>query len=49
MEINISSLFPLRSRCGSDGHGTLGGYVLFAVDSDYRRLVEAVFVLKQAA
>lgn len=38
-----------RSQDGSDGHGTLGGYVLFAVNSDYRRLVEAVFTLKQTA
>lgn len=40
---------PFIYTSGSDGHGTLGGYVLFAVNSDYRRLVEAVFTLKQTA
>jgi len=43
------SFLMMRSQDGSDGHGTLGGYVLFAVNSDYRRLVEAVFTLKQTA
>lgn len=47
--VNSSSRFCLGVLFGSDGLGTLGGYVLFAVNSDYRRLVEAVFVLKQAA
>ena len=39
----------MRSQDGSDGLGTLGGYVLCAVHSDYRRLVEAVLIRKQAA
>jgi hypothetical protein len=49
MDINVSSPFSLCSQSGSDGLGTLGGYVIWGEQSEYRRVVETVFSLKQAA
>jgi hypothetical protein len=49
MKINVSSPFSLCSLNGSDGHGTLGGYVIFGRKTEYRGVIETVFVLKQAA
>jgi hypothetical protein len=40
---------PYVYTSGSDGHGTLGGYVIWGKQSGYRRLLEAVFSLKPAA
>ena len=45
----IFSRFHLGVLNGSDGHGTLGGYVIFGEQSEYRRVVETVFALKKAA
>jgi hypothetical protein len=49
MKINASSPFSLCSLNGSDGHGTLGGYVIFGRKTEYRGVIETVIVLKQAA
>jgi hypothetical protein len=38
-----------RSQDGSDGHGTLGGYVIFGRKTEYRGVIETVFALKQVA
>jgi len=40
---------PYVYKCGSDGLGTLGGYVIFGRKTDYRRCVETIFSFKQAA
>jgi hypothetical protein len=38
-----------RGSNGDDGHGTLGGYVIFGRKTEYRGVIETVIVLKQAA
>jgi len=40
---------PFVYTSGSDGHGTLGGYVFFGNQTEYRRLIQMVFSLKHAA
>jgi hypothetical protein len=41
--------FRIAGSVGSDGHGTLGGYVIWGEQSEYRHVIEAVFSLKKAA
>jgi hypothetical protein len=49
MKINVSSPFSLCSLNGSDGLGTLTGYVFFGKNPDQRFLVKVVGQAKKAA
>jgi hypothetical protein len=49
MKINASSPFSLCSLNGSDGHGTLTGYVFFGKQPDQRFLSETIGQAQKAA
>jgi hypothetical protein len=49
MKINVSSPFSLCSLNGSDGGGSLSGYVLWGKKKEYREALGALFPLKRVA